>query len=100
MDVTAANDKGDLISILHYVTSGIFFVILSYMSIFLFTKNSGNMTPEKKIRNRIYRVCGIIMLISVAGIPIVGISSIYNLIGFIKPTLILEAFALTSFGVS
>src|SRR6186997_2535153 len=30
------NDKSDIISTLHYVTAGIFFVILSFMSIFLF----------------------------------------------------------------
>ena len=94
------SDKGDIISILHYITSGIFFVILSYMSIFLFTKTSGNMTPEKKKRNRIYRICGIVMLISVAGIPINSIPAIRDRIIFLKPTLILESIALISFGFS
>src|ERR1700712_569374 len=84
------SDKSDIISTLHYITSAIFFAILSYMSIFLFTKTSGNMTPEKKMRNRIYRICGIIMLISIIGIPIDGITAVHNLIGFLKPTLILE----------
>ena len=94
------SDKGDIISILHYITSGIFFVILSYMSIFLFTKSSGNMTPEKKKRNRIYRICGIVMIISVAGIPINSIPAIHDRIIFLKPTLILESIALISFGFS
>jgi hypothetical protein len=97
---SATDDKGDIISKLHYITSGIFFVILSYMSIFLFTKSSGNMTPEKKIRNRIYRVSGIIMIISVIGIPIDSIPAIHDRIAFLKPTLILETSALTSFGFS
>ncbi|MEO8149008.1 MAG: DUF998 domain-containing protein [Bacteroidia bacterium] len=93
-------DKTDLISKLHYITSGIFFVILSYMSIFLFTKSSGIMTPEKKMRNRVYRICGIIMLVSVAGIPIGGLDGIHEHIAFLKPTLILEALGLSSFGFS
>ena len=97
---SATNDKGDIMSKLHYITSGIFFVILSYMSIFLFTKSSGNMMPEKKIRNRIYRVCGIIMIISVIGIPIADIPAIHNRIVLLNPTLILETFALMSFGFS
>ena len=58
------------------------------------------MTPEKKIRNRIYRVCGIIMIISVIGIPIDGIPAIHDRIAFLKPTLILETLALGSFGFS
>lgn len=94
------DDKGDIMSKLHYITSGIFFAILAYMSIFLFTKTSGNMTPEKKMRNRIYRVCGIIMVVSVICIPIAGIPAIHRHIAFLKPTIILETLALTSFGIS
>src|SRR6187399_700185 len=30
---SATHDKGDIISILHYITSGVFFAILSFMSI-------------------------------------------------------------------
>jgi hypothetical protein len=94
------SDKTDIFSKLHYITSGIFFAILSYMSIFLFTKSAGNMTPEKKKRNRIYRVCGIIMMVSVIGIPVDSIPAIHDHIIFLKPTLILETLALVSFGFS
>lgn len=97
---SATNDKNDIISILHYVTSGIFFAILAYMSIFLFTKTSGNMTPEKKKRNRVYRVCGIVMAVCVTGIPMGSIPAIHDRIIFLKPTLILETLALVAFGIS
>lgn len=97
---SATGDKSDIISKLHYITAGVFFVLLSYMSIFLFTKSSGYMTPEKKMRNRVYRICGVIMLVSVIGIPIDGIPAVHDLIGYLKPTLILEASALLSFGFS
>jgi len=94
------SDKGDIISMLHYITAGIFFVILSLMSIFLFTKSKGHKTPEKIKRNRVYRVCGIIMLVSVTGIPIDSIPVIHDKISFLKPTLIFETTALLSFGIS
>ena len=94
------SDKGDLASTLHYITSGIFFAILAYMSVFLFTKSSGDMTAEKRKRNKIYRVCGIVMAVAVIGIPIDGIPAIHERIGRIKPTIILETIALTSFGFS
>lgn len=97
---SATNDKDDINSILHYITAGIFFVILSYMSILLFTRTSGNMTVQKRKRNRIYRICGLVMLVSVACIPLDQISAIHDKIGFIKPTLILETIALVGFGFS
>jgi hypothetical protein len=40
------------------------------------------------------------MAVAVIGIPIDGINSIWNKIGFLHPTLILELLALTSFGIS
>ena len=95
-----SGEKTDLVSVLHYVTSGIFFALLSYMSIFLFTKSKGHKTNEKKKRNRVYRVCGIIMALSVLCIPLSGIPFIHEKIGFLKPTLIFETLALTAFGIS
>ncbi|GGB20622.1 hypothetical protein [Puia dinghuensis] len=95
-----AGVNDDLVSKLHYYTAGAFFALLAYMSIFLFTRSDGSWTPQKKKRNKVYRVCGIIMAVSVLGIPIDGINGIYQHISFLKPTLILETFALTSFGIS
>jgi hypothetical protein len=93
-------EKGDVISVIHYVTAGIFFALLAYTSVFLFTKTTDYPTPQKVRRNRIYRICGIVMAVAVIGIPIDGINSIWNKIGFLHPTLILELLALTSFGIS
>lgn len=50
--------------ILHCAFAVIFFGLLAYNSIFLFTKNSGEMTGKKKARNIIYKVCGIGMIAS------------------------------------
>lgn len=51
-------------NIIHSVCAITFFVLLAYNSIFLFTKSKGEMTKNKKIRNIIYRVCGIGMVAS------------------------------------
>lgn len=48
--------------IIHCIAAGIFFLLLAFNSFFLFTKGSGEPTRNKKIRNIIYRVCGIGML--------------------------------------
>jgi hypothetical protein len=95
-----SSEKGDVVSVIHYVTAGIFFALLAYTSVFLFTRTSGNPTPQKLKRNRIYRICGIVMAVAVTGIPLDGINPIYDKIGFLHPTLILELLALTSFGIS
>lgn len=56
--------KQSVSSTIHYISAVIFFGLLSYNSFFLFTKSSGEMTRKKKIRNRIYRVCGVAMMAS------------------------------------
>ncbi len=49
---------------IHNLSAIVFFGLLSYNSFFLFTKSSGEMTRNKKIRNVIYRICGIGMISS------------------------------------
>ena len=49
---------------IHNVFAITFFLLLAYNSLFLFTKTTGEMTPEKKKRNIIFRVCGIGMIAS------------------------------------
>ena len=49
---------------IHFVCAIVFFGILAYNSFFLFTKGAGEMTKKKKIRNIIYRVCGVGMIAS------------------------------------
>ena len=57
--------KTELSNTIHSICALIFFAILAYNSLFQFTKgNSG--TKNKKIRNVIYRICGVGMLASFA----------------------------------
>lgn len=53
-----------LSGVIHNISAIVFFALLSYNSFFLFTKTSGDMTRNKKIRNVIYRICGIGMMAS------------------------------------
>ena len=47
---------------IHNIAAIIFFGLLSYNSLFLFTKSSGEKTWRKKARNVIYIICGIGMI--------------------------------------
>lgn len=89
--------------IVHLTCAALFFVLLAFTSVFLFTrkhKDSNLVTPQKRIRNIIYVVCGILMLACVLGmllsILILTKEQRYDS----KIILILESIALFSFGVS
>jgi uncharacterized membrane protein len=93
-------DKKNLVSVLHIITASLFFVLLVYISIFLFTKSSGHKTKQKTQRDKIHITCGIVMAVAIVSIPFDGIGAIANRTHFLHPTLILETVALSSFGVS
>lgn len=82
-------------NIFHCVSAVGFFGTLAYMSYFRFTKSSGELTPQKKIKNIIYRICGIGMIASFL-LMLLNLlpNKPYNL------TWIVEAIALFFFGAS
>lgn len=75
---------------IHNIAAIIFFSLLSYNSLFLFTKSDGNITKKKKARNIIYIICGIGMIASFALILLPVYCSIW----------LTETIALFFFGVS
>lgn len=77
--------------IFHVISAIIFFGILAVNSFFQFTKGSDNPTKNKKIRNIIYRVCGVGMLASFA---------ILLLPNFSIKVWLMETIALFFFGIS
>lgn len=83
--------RRDMNYLLHNIGAIGFFAILSINSFFQFTKSSGNMTRNKKIRNIIYRVCAIGML---------GSFLILLLPDFRIQVWVVEAIALFFFGIS
>lgn len=87
---------------LHYTAAGLFFICLSYMCFFLFTKSdkSPNQRGNQKIiRNRIYRVCGAILFLSVL-LLFAGSLKIIPTVYFEKfpLTFWMETLAIESFG--
>lgn len=78
-------------NILHCIFAVIFFALLAYNSIFLFTKSDGTMTNKKRTRNIIYKVCGIGMIVSF---------SMLLLPSFPAKVWVMETIALFFFGVS
>lgn len=82
-------------NIFHCISAFSFFGILAFMSFFLFTKTSGYKTKQKKIKNVIYRICGIGMIGSFFLFFLNFFDwAPYNL------TWIIEAIALFFFGIS
>lgn len=78
-------------SSIHNIAAIVFFALLAYNSFFLFTKGNDNPTRNKKIRNIIYRVCGVGMLASFL---------ILLLPDFYIKVWLMETIALFFFGVS
>lgn len=79
---------------IHNISAVVFFGSLAYNVLFLFTKSSGEMTPNKKKRNIIFRVCGIGMAVSLLAIVFVSIFNIW------AGTWAVEAVALFFFGIA
>ena len=78
-------------NVLHCICAVIFFGLLAYNSLFLFTKGAGEITERKKARNIIFRVCGIGMVAAFLIMLIPGIPC---------KTWITETVALFFFGIS
>ena len=87
---------------LHFVFAAGLFLVLSYFSLFLFTKSKSeeDITPEKRIRNRIYRASGVVILICIALIGLYYWQLKNTAISALKPVFWLESLALWAFGIS
>lgn len=79
----------------HNILAILFFLILAYMSYFQFTKTSGNMTAQKVDRNKIYRICAIVMIVALVMIPIFSAFPIFP-----KVIFWMEWVAMAAFGFS
>ncbi len=100
-------NKADLIPSLHLGAAAIFLGCLAFMALFLFTKS--DKAPEarggrKKIRNRIYRVCGVMMIVALL-VMVLGMMGVImspetyeaNQITFWMETLAVESFGVAWF---
>lgn len=68
-----------IVGAIHLLCAAVFFLILAYMSFFLFTRHGRRMTLQKQKRNLVYRICGVVIFLSVL------------IIGGVKAALLLDS---------
>lgn len=89
-----------IIGTIHLIAAGLFLLSLAFFSYFLFTKGEIHPTPQKLIRNKIYRISGLVIatcvliLIIYFALPDPLVASLKPL----KPVFWLEAIAVMAFG--
>lgn len=88
----------------HYASAAALFLTLAYYSFFLFTlsdkKDPGR---PKRIRNRVYRTCGVAMVVFIALIGAYNLANHFlgrDLFPELRPIFWLETFTLWAFGFS
>lgn len=96
---TAESGPQDLCGKIHFTSAAILFTALAVFSLFLFTRKDEDPTPGKIKRNRIYIICGLIML---SCLIIILTYFIFFDIRYPESGLVFwaETFALIAFGIS
>ncbi len=99
-----------IIGNLHLVSAALFFLVLIFYSLVLFTKTHKDeetgenleMPPKKKSRNRVFKICGYLMLLCIMLIFLYmwKLKDIWPSLMEINPIFWLESFALLFFGIS
>ncbi len=86
----------------HWLAATGLFLVLAYFSLVLFTKTDPAQppTPRKRLRNRIYKACGVIMLACIALIALYALLPGAAGLASLQPVFWLESAALWAFGVS
>jgi hypothetical protein len=90
------------INTVHNLSAGLFFLTMAYMTLFLFTKTDPHQpsTKQKEKRNKVYKTCGYVMLISMLLIPCLKIKGIPAVFAEYSAQFWLEAIVLMAFGFS
>lgn len=84
----------------HFTSAIGLLLVLAYFSLKLFTRTSGHPTPQKLIRNRVYTLCGLLIL---GCVLLIGVFKGFlqdTGIGRLHPVFWLETVALWAFGFS
>lgn len=95
-DVTA---WGIVRGYVHAICLIFFFLAFAYSSLVLFTRTAGNQpTPQKLVRNRVYRMCGFTILFCI--LFILSLQLIGPRLEELSPVFWLESLAMVAFGVA
>jgi hypothetical protein len=89
-------------NVVHFTSAVIFFVILALSSLLLFTRTRTDRPPteEKRKRNVIYKVCGWVMLATLAALGILLLALSDQVLEATKLEFIAETILLEAFGIS
>ena len=86
--------------VVHFISAAALFLVLAYFALFLFTKSAGFETHAKRLRNRVYRACGAVMLLCIALIAAYQLAPQAMPASARNPVFWLETIALWAFGFS
>lgn len=85
--------------ILHVASAAVFFLSIAFICLFLFTKtDKKKIGKEKRNRNKVYMICGIVILASLAFILIYNLFLTGTALSQLRPLFFLESAALVAFG--
>ena len=99
----AATATQEVVGKIHLICAAGFFITIALVSITLFTRTKpgpDQRTRRKLQRNRVYVVCGWIILACVAAVFVLGLMSSTLSVKQLQPTFWLESIAVFAFGVS
>ena len=86
---------------IHYASAVLFFGTLAYISVFLFTKGTQQKGTRKRLRNKIYRGCGVTLILVIIIIVMVRtVPFLENNLGHLKPVFWAEWIGLFAFGMA
>jgi hypothetical protein len=90
------------IGVVHYTFAAVLFSFLAYFCLILFKTTAKNRepTPQKILRNRIYTICGYVIIVSILLIVISKVVGIPRAFGSIGPVFYFESVALIAFGIA
>jgi len=60
-DASVVSRSEQNIGMVHMVSAAVLFILLAVFALKLFPRNAGDMTPWKRLRNVVYRTCGVVM---------------------------------------
>jgi len=84
----------------HFVFALLLFSVFIFFSIYLFRKSAPHPTKQKKNRNKVYFICGIVMIICIVTIAVFEIFVSVQVREKLHPVFWFESLALVSFGFS
>ena len=87
---------------LHFVSAALFFLVLAFFSLILFTKGKKNPSRRKLKRNLLYKICGYTILGCILIIAVYSglLEKRYPILQHYDPVFWLETIALWAFGIS